>query len=157
MSVVFDSSALLAIAFEEDGAAVAARALSGGIVSAVNASEVVAKFVDLGSGEDDARESFLAFGLHVRPFDETLAVAAGADAGRHAGAWPVARRSRLPRAGDSRARHRTHRGQGLGGARSGRRRGCHPLTRARNRMVRGRTISQPKRTFGLNVHWWRGR
>lgn len=77
MSVVFDSSALLAIAFEEDGAAVAARALSGGIVSAVNASEVVAKFVDLGSGEDDARESFLAFGLHVRPFDETLAVAAG--------------------------------------------------------------------------------
>ena len=77
MSVVFDSSALLAIAFEEDGAAVAARALSGGIVSAVNASEIVAKFVDLGSGEDDARESFLAFGLHVRPFDETLAVAAG--------------------------------------------------------------------------------
>ena len=77
MSVVFDSSALLAIAFEEDGAAVAARALSGGIVSAVNASEVVAQFVDLGSGEDDARESFLAFGLHVRPFDETLAVAAG--------------------------------------------------------------------------------
>ena len=35
MSVVFDSSALLAIVFEEDGAEVAARRLSGGIVSAV--------------------------------------------------------------------------------------------------------------------------
>ena len=71
---VFDSSALLAILFEEEGAAVAARALSGGIVSAVNASEVVAKLVDLGAGEAEAAASFRAFGLLVRPFDETLAV-----------------------------------------------------------------------------------
>ena len=75
---VFDSSALLAILFEEEGAAVAARALSGGIVSAVNASEVVAKLVDLGAGEAEAAASFRAFGLLVRPFDETLAVAAAA-------------------------------------------------------------------------------
>ena len=34
MSVVFDSSALLAIAFEENGADVAARRLSGGIIAA---------------------------------------------------------------------------------------------------------------------------
>ena len=39
MSVGFDNSALLAVVFEEDGAEVAARRLSGGIVSAVNASE----------------------------------------------------------------------------------------------------------------------
>ena len=39
MSVGFDSSALLAVVFEEDGAEVAARRPSGGIVSAVNTSE----------------------------------------------------------------------------------------------------------------------
>ena len=43
MSVVFDGSALLAIIFGEDGAEIAARRLSGGIVSAVNASEVIAR------------------------------------------------------------------------------------------------------------------
>ena len=77
MSVVFDSSALLAIAFEEEGAAVAASWLDGALMSAVNASEVVAKFVDAGSDAADARSSLLVFGLTIRPFDETLAVAAG--------------------------------------------------------------------------------
>lgn len=77
MSVVFDSSALLAVAFEEKGAAVAASLLDGALMSAVNASEVVAKFVDVGSGAAEARSSLLAFGLTIRPFDETLAVAAG--------------------------------------------------------------------------------
>ena len=77
MSVVFDSSALLAIAFEEEGAAAAASWLDGALMSAVNASEVVAEFVDAGSGAADARASLLVFGLTIRPFDETLAVAAG--------------------------------------------------------------------------------
>lgn len=77
MSVVFDSSALLAIAFEEDGAAVAMRRLSDGIISAVNASEVIARFVDLGANGEEARASLLAFGLEIRPFDTALAVAAG--------------------------------------------------------------------------------
>ena len=77
MSVVFDSSALLAIAFEEKGAGVAARRLSGGIISAVNASEVVARFVDLGASGEDARASLLGFGLEIRLFDTALAVAAG--------------------------------------------------------------------------------
>ena len=77
MSVVFDSSALLAIAFEEKGADVAARRLSGGIISAVNASEVVARFVDLGVSGEDARASLLGFGLEIRLFDTALAVAAG--------------------------------------------------------------------------------
>ena len=77
MSVVFDSSALLAIAFEENGADVAARRLSGGIISAVNASEVVARFVDLGVSGEDARASLLGFGLEIRLFDTALAVAAG--------------------------------------------------------------------------------
>ena len=77
MSVVFDSSALLAIIFGEDGAEVAARRLSGGIVSAVNASEVIARLVDFGTSGADARNALLNFGLDIRPFDATLAVAAG--------------------------------------------------------------------------------
>ena len=77
MSVVFDSSALLAIAFEEEGAEAATRRLSDGILSAVNASEVIARFVELGATGEEARASLLAFGLEIRPFDTTLAVAAG--------------------------------------------------------------------------------
>ena len=77
MSVVFDSSALLAIAFEEEGAEAAARRLGGGIMSAVNASEVIARLVDLGAGGEEARTSLLAFGLEIWPFDAALAVAAG--------------------------------------------------------------------------------
>ena len=73
MSVVFDSSALLAIIFGEDGAEVAARRLSGGIVSAVNASEVIARLVDFGTSGADARNALLNFGLDIRPFDATLA------------------------------------------------------------------------------------
>ena len=77
MSVVFDSSALLAIAFEEEGAEAATRRLGDGILSAVNASEVIARFVDLGATGEEARASLLAFGLEIRPFDTTLSVAAG--------------------------------------------------------------------------------
>ena len=77
MSVVFDSSALLAIVFREDGAEAAERRLSGGIVSAVNASEVIARLVDYGTSGEDARNALLNFGLEIRPFDTALAVAAG--------------------------------------------------------------------------------
>ena len=77
MSVVFDSSALLAIVFQEDGADVAARRLSGGFVSAVNASEVIARLVDFGTSGEDVRNTLLNFGLDIRPFDTVLAVAAG--------------------------------------------------------------------------------
>ena len=77
MSVVFDSSALLAVIFQEDGAEAAARRLSGGIVSAVNASEVIARLVDFGTSGEDARNALLNFGLEIHPFDTVLAVAAG--------------------------------------------------------------------------------
>ena len=77
MSVIFDSSALLAIVFREDGAEAAERRLSGGIVSAVNASEVIARLVDYGASGEDARNELLNFGLEIRPFDTALAVAAG--------------------------------------------------------------------------------
>lgn len=77
MSVVFDSSAVLAIAFGEQGADRAADALGDGVLSAVNASEVVARLVERGASDEDARESLRGFGLAIRPFDEGLAIAAG--------------------------------------------------------------------------------
>ena len=77
MSVVFDSSAVLAIAFGEHGAVRAADALGDGVLSAVNASEVVARLVERGASDEDARESLRGFGLAIRPFDEGLAIAAG--------------------------------------------------------------------------------
>lgn len=77
MSAVFDSSALLAIAFRESGAEVAARALSGAQLSAVNAAEVVSRLVDSGASPADAQATLLAFGLTIHPFDTALAIDAG--------------------------------------------------------------------------------
>ena len=77
VSTVFDSSAVLAMTFEEEGADVAAQALNDGIISAVNAAEVITRYVDLGASEEDARAALLTFGLAVYPFDEALAMAAG--------------------------------------------------------------------------------
>ena len=77
MTTVFDSSALLAIAFGESGADIAARALDGAVISAVNAAEVVARYVDRGSSPDQAQRWFEDFGLAVRPFDEVLAMQTG--------------------------------------------------------------------------------
>lgn len=77
MSVVFDSSAVLAIAFGEHGANRAIHALGDGVLSAVNASEVVARLVERGASDEDALESLRGFGLAIRPFDEGLAITAG--------------------------------------------------------------------------------
>lgn len=77
MSVVFDSSALLAISFDEAGAQHAARGLKDGMMSAVNVAEVISRYVDQGASEEEARVSLQAFGLEIRPFDETQAMAAG--------------------------------------------------------------------------------
>ena len=77
MAIVFDSSALLAIAFNEKGADRAAEALPDGILSAVNASEVVACLIDRGVPEASARNSLRDFDIPIRPFDESLALAAG--------------------------------------------------------------------------------
>ncbi len=77
MSVVFDSSALLAISFDEAGAERAARGLKDGMMSAVNVAEVISRYVDQGASEEEARASLQAFGLDIRPFDETQAMAAG--------------------------------------------------------------------------------
>ena len=77
MSVVFDSSALLAVIFAEDGAAVAQRAVDGAVMSAVNATEVISRLLDWGASQERARRELLRFGLAIRPFDKSLAVEAG--------------------------------------------------------------------------------
>lgn len=74
---MFDSSALLAITFNENGSARAEAVLKGGILSTVNASEVVARFVEVGAKESQARQWLLRFGLDIRPFDQELAIATG--------------------------------------------------------------------------------
>lgn len=77
LSVVFDSSALLAISFDEAGAQHAVRGLKDGMMSAVNVAEVISRYVDQGASKEEARASLQAFGLEIRPFDETQAMAAG--------------------------------------------------------------------------------
>lgn len=77
LSVVFDSSALLAISFDEAGAQHAARGLKDGMMSAINVAEVISRYVDQGASKEEARASLQAFGLEIRPFDETQAMAAG--------------------------------------------------------------------------------
>ena len=77
MSIVFDSSAVLAILLDEPGAQRAAETLDDGVLSAVNASEVVARLIDQGANDDDARRALHGLGLAIRPFDEGLAVGAG--------------------------------------------------------------------------------
>lgn len=77
MSVVFDSSAVLAITFGERGADRATDALGDGILSAVNASEVIARLVERGDGDEEARETLRYLGLKIRPFDEGLAITTG--------------------------------------------------------------------------------
>lgn len=74
---VFDSSALLAMTFDEPGADIAARSLDDGLISAVNAAEVLGRYLDQGASDDQASRWFEDFGLDVRPFDRGLAFAAG--------------------------------------------------------------------------------
>ena len=63
--------------FREPGAGRVASALSEGVLSSVNASEIVARLVDHGWSDAKARGSLRAYRLPIRAFDETLAVEAG--------------------------------------------------------------------------------
>ena len=77
MGEVFDSSALLAITFGEAGADAAAGSLSGAMVCAVTAAEVISRYIDRGASRDQARRWFEDLGMDVRPFDQGLAIIAG--------------------------------------------------------------------------------
>ena len=74
---VIDASALLALLNAEPGADVVAEALLGGVISAVNLSEVVAKLCDAGMPEKAIRQSLQPLGLEIVPFDEEQSYQAG--------------------------------------------------------------------------------
>jgi PIN domain nuclease of toxin-antitoxin system len=77
MSVVVDSSVVLAVLRNEAGAEAAAAGLAGGFLSSVNAVEVLTRLIDLGYAPDRAVSALARFRLAVVSFDEELAVLAG--------------------------------------------------------------------------------
>lgn len=77
MTVVLDSSALLAWAWDEPGADRVDQVIERGVVSAINWSEVVARLVERGLSEEEAVEARTQFPVDIRPFDAPQALAAG--------------------------------------------------------------------------------
>ena len=75
--VVIDASALLALLNAEPGADIVAETLPGGVISAVNLSEVVAKLCDAGMPEKAIHQALQPLGLEIIPFDEEQAYQAG--------------------------------------------------------------------------------
>jgi PIN domain nuclease of toxin-antitoxin system len=75
---VLDASALLALLQDEPGAELVADLLPGGIISAVNLSEVVAKLTDRGMPGEAARAALEGLPIVVHPFDRESAYQAGA-------------------------------------------------------------------------------
>ncbi|MEA3054269.1 MAG: hypothetical protein QOG72_3172 [Sphingomonadales bacterium] len=71
--IVFDSSAILALLFEEPGGTVVAANLLGGVVSTVNHSEIVGRMIDRGQGFSDARKTVARLRLDTIPFDREQA------------------------------------------------------------------------------------
>ena len=76
--VVLDASALLALMRAERGADRVAAVIDGAAIGAVNLAEVVSKFVREGIAIGVVREWIAALDLDVRPFDQELALVAGA-------------------------------------------------------------------------------
>jgi len=74
---VIDASALLALLNAETGADAVAAALPGGVISAVNLSEVIAKLCQAGMPEKAIRQALQPLGLDIVPFDEEQAYEAG--------------------------------------------------------------------------------
>jgi PIN domain nuclease of toxin-antitoxin system len=66
---VLDSSAILAVLFDEPGAAMVLGALPGALLSSVNAAEVLTRLTDRGMVPSAALEAVEALGLEVVDFD----------------------------------------------------------------------------------------
>lgn len=75
--IVLDCSAVLAAMLAEPGAERVNEVIEVGVISAVNAAEVVGKLIDKGYPEDDIRKQYDRLELRVADFDEGLAVATG--------------------------------------------------------------------------------
>jgi PIN domain nuclease of toxin-antitoxin system len=75
---VLDASALLALLLREPGAEKVAVALGDAAISAVNLAEVASQYALRGSAGHEVRELTSQFSAQVVPFDEDLALVAGA-------------------------------------------------------------------------------
>ena len=67
--IVFDASALLALALREPGHEKVADVLSGSLISSVNFSEVLARLVRTGVSPREAGPRFTALGVTIVPFN----------------------------------------------------------------------------------------
>ena len=76
-SWVLDASALLALLNRELGSEKVVAALPDAVMSSVNLSEVVAKWVDQGRAETEIRSYLDALGLVIVPFDVEMAYRSG--------------------------------------------------------------------------------
>jgi PIN domain nuclease of toxin-antitoxin system len=77
LKTVIDASALLALLNAEPGADIVTEALPGGVISAVNLSEVIAKLCDAGMPEKAIRQALQPLGLEIVHFDEEQSYQAG--------------------------------------------------------------------------------
>ena len=74
MSIVLDSSAVLVLLWKEPGADMITKSIAYASISAVNASEVVAKMVDRGIDDATAEHILLTLGLNIINFDTPTAI-----------------------------------------------------------------------------------
>jgi len=72
-TAVFDSSAVLAIVFDEPGSKRGLELLDGGVISAVNHSEALAKMIEKGFLASEALDGLAATTLQVIAFDKMQA------------------------------------------------------------------------------------
>ena len=77
MSLVLDSSAILAVVFDERGAEAVSPRRGGAFVSTVSLAECLSKMLDRGFGQAMAQEILHGFGLKAIPFDDKQVWRAG--------------------------------------------------------------------------------
>ena len=75
MPVVLDASAILALLFDEPGAAKVHERIHGGLLGTTNLAEITAKLSDKGVPVDDAARAVAMLGVEVVPFTEAHAQA----------------------------------------------------------------------------------
>ena len=92
MTVILDSSAVLAVINSEPGAKIVKDILIGGSISATNFSEVIAKLVDSGLDDLDAIGVLDALALTVHPGRCRTGEMRWITTPPDAQTWPVARR-----------------------------------------------------------------
>ena len=78
-NVVFDSSALLALLYQENGSDIVAEVMQeqGALINTINLSEVAAVLARDGLTQEDIRTSLVELKLDIAPLDTSVALKAG--------------------------------------------------------------------------------